>query len=420
MSQKKIAIIPARSGSKGLPNKNILMLLDKPLIAYTIEAAIESAYFERVIVSTDSLEYKTIAEQYGAEVLLRSAELASDTASSYMVIEDIIQKVSVFDYFVLLQPTSPFRNAKHIQQAVELFEEAESANFLVSVTESGKRSDLVKPIDSDLSLKYFDSDFSNYHRQNKKEYIPNGAIFIGRKKEFLNKKHFFGMDSIAYFMSKADSVDIDDKLDFEFAISIQISKNKKRMLLDVIHNRISEKKSIMNEAKPITLIGHSIFDYWDINEINSQSVNNLGVAGINTQEYFEFILESNLITTLGEKIILFAGINDIVIDGWNPEFTLKWIEAAIKKIKTINPESEIYCISTPPVRGRMDRSNQVINQLNTHLKNGVKKISNVVWIDLSSKFYDPFGNLPAEFTYDGLHFSEVAYIQLQQELEKVL
>ena len=92
MSLKKIAIIPARSGSKGLPNKNILMLLDKPLIAYTIEAAIKSNEFQRVIVSTDSLEYKEISEKYGAEVILRDDYLANDKATSFMVIEDVLKK----------------------------------------------------------------------------------------------------------------------------------------------------------------------------------------------------------------------------------------------------------------------------------------------------------------------------------------
>ncbi|EKH3304541.1 acylneuraminate cytidylyltransferase, partial [Salmonella enterica] len=86
MSLKKIAIIPARSGSKGLPNKNILMLLDRPLIAYTIEAAINSDVFDRVVVSTDSLEYKSIAEKYGAEVIMRPEALSSDSATSFMVI----------------------------------------------------------------------------------------------------------------------------------------------------------------------------------------------------------------------------------------------------------------------------------------------------------------------------------------------
>ncbi len=413
MTLKKIAIIPARSGSKGLPNKNILMLLDKPLIAYTIEAAIDSGIFERVIVSTDSQEYKSIAEQYGAEVMMRQDALASDTASSFMVIEDILQKVSGFDYFVLLQPTSPFRSSEHIKEAILLFEQSNYANFLVSVVESGKTADLIKPIEADLSLKYFNLDFSNYRRQNSKEYSPNGAIFIGRNKEYLIKKHFFGVDSIAYIMNKTDSVDIDDKLDFEFAISIQTQKNKQQELLKAIHQRIFEKKSNMNATLPITLIGHSIFDYWNINEINDLQVNNLGIAGINSKEYLDFILTPNLLTQLGEKVVLFAGTNDIVIDGWTPALTLQWVTEIVNILRSINPNVAIYLLSVPPVRGRIDRNNAVINKLNDYL---YKNLTNVIWLNLSSQFYDQFGNLPAEFTYDGLHFSPKAYQQLEQEI----
>lgn len=91
----RLAIIPARSGSKGLANKNILMLMGKPLIAYTIEAAVNSKCFSKVIVSTDSIEYKYIAEQYGAEVLIRNERLASDTATSFMVIEDVLKNIEV-------------------------------------------------------------------------------------------------------------------------------------------------------------------------------------------------------------------------------------------------------------------------------------------------------------------------------------
>ena len=119
---KKIAIIPARAGSKGLPNKNILMLGDKPLIGYTIEAALKSKKFDRVIVSTDSLEYKYIAEKFGAEVLMRAPELANDTAGSFVVIEDVLKRIESVEYFVLLQVTSPFRNYKHIKESVDLFE----------------------------------------------------------------------------------------------------------------------------------------------------------------------------------------------------------------------------------------------------------------------------------------------------------
>ncbi|AZL86073.1 acylneuraminate cytidylyltransferase [Aliivibrio salmonicida] len=417
MTLKKIAIIPARSGSKGLANKNILMLLDKPLIAYTIEAAIDSDIFERVIVSTDSQEYKSIAEQYGAEVMMRSDALASDSATSFMVIEDILQKVSGFDYFVLLQPTSPFRHGAHIKDAALLFEQSDYANFLVSVAESGKSADLIKPIDTDLSLQYFDLDFSNYRRQNSKEYSPNGAIFIGRNQEYLSKKHFFGADSIAYIMNKADSVDIDDKLDFELAISIQQQKNKQQILLKSIHQRIAEKQSTMNAALPITLIGHSIFDYWDIDALNSLQVNNLGIAGISSKEYLDFILTPNLLTQLGDKVVLFAGTNDIVIDGWTPALTLQWITEIINILADINPNVEIYLLSVPPVRGRIDRNNAVINELNDYLH---EHLTNVSWVALSSAFYDQFGNLPAEFTHDGLHFSPEAYQQLEQEIAEAL
>ena len=413
---KKIAIIPARSGSKGLKNKNILMLLGKPLIAYTIEAALESGSFERIIVSTDSLEYKSISEQYGAEVIMRTDELAADSATSFMVIEDILQQIYDIDYFVLLQPTSPFRNHIHINEAILLFEKSNFANFLVSLTESGKNADLIKPIDLDLSLKFFDLDFSNYRRQNLKEYTPNGAIFIGKKAEYLSKRHFFGDDSIAYIMDKVDSVDIDDKLDFELAICIQNQKNKKNILLKAIHERISEKKLAMDNKQPITLIGHSIFDYWNVEQLNYQKVNNLGISGISTKEYLDFILSQNLITELGDKVVLFSGTNDIVIDGWSQELTLEWISQIVLKLIEINFSIEIYLVSVPPVRGRIERTNESIRKLNTYLKENINALNKVKWIELSSEFYDQFGNLPTEFTYDGLHFSEIAYKQLEIEI----
>ena len=416
MTLKKIAIIPARSGSKGLKNKNILMLLGKPLIAYTIEAALESGCFERIIVSTDSLEYKSISEQYGAEVIMRTDELASDSATSFMVIKDILQQIYDIDYFVLLQPTSPFRNHTHINEAILLFEKSNFANFLVSITESGKNADLIKPIDLDLSLKFFDLDFTNYRRQNLKEYTPNGAIFIGKNAEYLSKRHFFGDESIAYIMDKVDSVDIDDKLDFELAICIQKQKNKKNILLKGVHKRISEKKLAMNNKQPITLIGHSLFDYWNIEQLNYQKVNNLGISGITTKEYLDFILSQNLITDLGDKVVLFSGTNDIVIDGWSQELTLEWISQIVLKLIEINFSIEIYLVSVPPVRGRIDITNESIRKLNTYLKENINALDKVKWIELSSEFYDQFGNLPAEFTYDGLHFSEIAYKQLEIEI----
>ena len=175
--------------------------------------------FSRVIVSTDSEKYGEIAKNAGAEVVYRGENISNDTATTYMVIEDLFQRIgSEFDYFVLLQPTSPLRNSEHIKEAVDLFESHFiDFDFLVSMKEAQHSRFLVKPIEDDLSLKYFDTDFAHYRRQSFKDYSPNGAIFIGKPEAYLNQKHFFGAKAMGYIMNEFDSVDIDTKLDYRFA-----------------------------------------------------------------------------------------------------------------------------------------------------------------------------------------------------------
>lgn len=216
---KKIAVIPARSGSKGLKDKNIVDLSGKPLMAWSIEAAIGSGLFDRVIVSTDSERYADIATGFGAEVMMRGEALSSDTASTYDVLADLLARVEGgFDYFTLLQPTSPFRNASHIVEAAGLFESRyDSFDFLVSLKEAEHAKVLVNPIAGDGSLRYFDTDFSTYRRQGYRDYSPNGAIFMAKPDKYLERKHFFGAGSLAYVMDAESSVDIDTPLDYEFA-----------------------------------------------------------------------------------------------------------------------------------------------------------------------------------------------------------
>lgn len=216
---KKIAIILARSGSKGLKDKNIRMLNGKHMIGWTIEAALNCKKFDRIIVSTDSAEYKKISESYGAEVLMREKYLASDHSTSFDVIEHLLEKdiKEPYDYFVLLQPTSPLRNAQNICEACRLFEDNfNEYDFLVSVTEANHTPELVKHI-KDKSMKEFNADFANYRRQNDKYYSPNGGIFIGKPTAYLSQKHFFGERSLAFKMDKLHSVDIDDWIDFKTA-----------------------------------------------------------------------------------------------------------------------------------------------------------------------------------------------------------
>lgn len=231
---KKIAIIPARSGSKGLKDKNIIDLCGKPLLAYSIEAALKSHLFDQVIVSTDSKDYGDIARQYEADVLYREEELSNDQATTYMVLKDLLRRIKQpYDYFALLQPTSPMRTAAHIIEAAEMFEDRmKEFDFLVSVTKAEHAKILVNKIENDRSLKYFDTDFSVYRRQETADYSPNGAIFLAKPKEYLCQKHFFGARSLAYFMSKEDSLDIDDWMDYELArICIRAKREQEKNII---------------------------------------------------------------------------------------------------------------------------------------------------------------------------------------------
>ena len=216
---KKIAIIPARAGSKGLKDKNIMELCGKPMMNYSIEAALKAACFEQVILSTDSVQYGEIGKKCGADIMYRDERLASDTATTYMVLADIFCKINCdFDYFMLLQPTSPLRTVWNIREAIDLFERnIVKFDFLVSMKVAEHNHLLVNPVESDMSLKYFDADFANYRRQEMVDYSPNGAIFIGKVEPYLKQKHFFGARAMGYIMDDVESIDVDNALDYRLA-----------------------------------------------------------------------------------------------------------------------------------------------------------------------------------------------------------
>ncbi|THA09347.1 cytidylyltransferase domain-containing protein [Rodentibacter pneumotropicus] len=418
---KKIAIITARSGSKGLPNKNVLFANGKPLMAYSIEAALESGEFEKIIVSTDSQEYIDLLSHYPIEFVKRSAELASDKASSFVVIEDVLNKYQHidFDYFVLLQPTSPLRTAQHIQEANAKFEQHfDQFDFLVSVSDAHKPTTLTREIDEDESLKNFKLDYSNYARQQYySEYSPNGAIFSAKPQAYLKQKHFYGEKCIAYFMDKEVSVDIDDRLDFEYFYFILQQRNKTQILLETIKRTITSKKESFDQLKDISLIGHSILDYWNIETLKQQAVNNLAIAGISTKQYLKLILDKGFIQDLGDKAILMFGTNDIVYDGWSNEQVLADIQKVIDKLKAIKEDIMLYFLEITPVALRVDRDNTVIRELNKYLKANLKGVK---WISLDSQFSDQYGKLNLDYTQDGLHLNEQGYQLLKNIVESEL
>lgn len=220
-----LAIIPARSGSKGLKDKNIKLLNGKPLIAYSIEAAKKSEIYSHILVSTDSERYGEIAIQYGAEVpFYRSEENASDVASSWDVVKEVLKKYQdmgiVFDTFTLLQPTSPLRKYEDIKKAYELFKEKD-AIAVVSVCEMEHSPLWSNTLPENNSLSGFLRADSNKQRQKLETfYRINGAIYMADVKAFLENTNLYREDCYAYKMPAERSIDIDTELDFKIAETI--------------------------------------------------------------------------------------------------------------------------------------------------------------------------------------------------------
>ena len=219
-----IAIIPARSGSKGLPDKNILDLNGHPLMYYTIKAALKSGCFDTVMVSTDSEKYADIAKSCGAEVpFLRTEELSSDTAGSWDVVREVLTQYKVmgnsFDYVALMQPTSPLRNAEDIKNAFKMLSR-DNVHTVVSVTEVEHPVQWCFTMPESGSMKkYAESPYNQMRRQDlETHYRENGAIYIVNASKILNRDYnYYGDNCYGYVMPGERSMDIDSRMDFMIA-----------------------------------------------------------------------------------------------------------------------------------------------------------------------------------------------------------
>lgn len=223
---RRIAIIPARSGSKGLKDKNIKELSGKPLIAYSIEVALASKMFDKIFVSTDSQKYADIAIQYGADAsFLRSEENSSDTAGSWDVIREVISKLKdmdeEYDEVMLLQATSPLRTVEDIVKSIELLHE-KKGNAVVSLTECDHSPIWCNTLPEDKSMDNFDrEEYKDLPRQMlPKFYRYNGAIYLVTAEELQKKERMLEKGCYAYVMPQNRSIDIDTALDFMIAETI--------------------------------------------------------------------------------------------------------------------------------------------------------------------------------------------------------
>ena len=215
--RKVLGLIPARGGSKGLPRKNVLPTAGKPLIAWTVEAALASKYLDRVILSSDDDEIIAAAEQAGCEVpFKRPAEFATDQATTLDVARHALPKLPGFDILVVLQPTSPLRSGADIDATLEQLIEHQ-ASSAVSVTEPAKspywsyrmneQGRLVTLLDPELAKK---------RRQDlPPAYVLNGAVYAARIDWLLEQGGFVGADTVAHVMPAERSLDVDTALDLK-------------------------------------------------------------------------------------------------------------------------------------------------------------------------------------------------------------
>jgi CMP-N,N'-diacetyllegionaminic acid synthase len=231
---KKILVyIPARAGSKGIKDKNIIEVCGKPLIAYSIEAAKNSKYVDKVIVSTDSPSYAEISKLYDADVpFLRPAELATDTSIEMDTTKHLMAWIEnhlleQYQMIIRLQPTSPLRISKDLDLAIEKFVE-KNADSIIGVTECSVSPLWTNTLPSDHSMANFiNKEIMTKNRQELPVYYRlNGSIFIADWNFMKENWSWFGKNSYAIVIPEERAVDIDNSIDLELA-EVLLKKRKK-------------------------------------------------------------------------------------------------------------------------------------------------------------------------------------------------
>jgi len=233
MTDKILAIIPARGGSKAVPRKNIRFLCGKPLIAWTIEAALAAGdLLHRVIVSTDDEEIAGIAHACGAEVpFLRPAEMASDTAPTLQALQhavDFVEKEDgvKMDWVLTLQPTAPFRTAQDIAEGIRLAREG-GCDSVISVTQVlAEHPILMKKIVDGRLEPYCIEEKEGTRRQDydPPAYIRNGAIYLTKRDVLMAENSIWGESIRPYVMPEERSLDIDSEHDFKLVEIVMAEK----------------------------------------------------------------------------------------------------------------------------------------------------------------------------------------------------
>jgi N-acylneuraminate cytidylyltransferase len=240
--KKIIAIIPARGGSKRIPQKNIIDLGGKPMIAWTIEAALKSRYISKVVVSTDNKDIASVAVKYGAEVPFLRDECADDHSPISLATIRALKQMEVAgfeasDIVVQLMANCPLRDSEDIDKAIENFIAKES-NFQISSFKFGWMNPWwAHKIDSNgLALPIFnDKDRIRRSQDQPDLFCPTGAIWIAKTTQLINVKSFYGPNYSFYPLNWINAIDIDDYEDLEMAnIFFKLQEEKKKIVKKII------------------------------------------------------------------------------------------------------------------------------------------------------------------------------------------
>ena len=233
-NHKVIAIITARSGSKGLPKKNIKELHGKPLIAWTIDSARKSKYLDKVIVSTDCKDISKVAMQFGAEVpFIRPLYLASDDSTSFDVLKHALEHEKfqgAYEIVVLLEPTSPLREAFDIDNALENLVASEHAKSIVGVCKTETQHPaFLYTLGTSQNLKSLENNSKkDIRRQDIGDvYFLEGSIYASWIDTLLKNKGFYHNKTIGYIVPKWKSFEVDDIIDWHTINAMM--KNKKEV-----------------------------------------------------------------------------------------------------------------------------------------------------------------------------------------------
>ena len=222
MAKKIICIIPARGGSKRLPHKNVIDFLGKPIIAYTIEAALQSAFFERIVVSTEDVEIAEVALRFGAQVSKRPVSLATDASTVVEVCSDLLEREKmegrIYDILCCLYATAPLRKAEDIVATLKLIEPG-VCNFAMAVTKYVQYAHQALRL---TEAGFLEAMWPEYIKSRSEKIgrllVGNGSTYAVTIEAFKRCKSFYGPRLRGHIMPRSRSVDIDDQEDLEMAL----------------------------------------------------------------------------------------------------------------------------------------------------------------------------------------------------------